>query len=90
MTRRHMNFEMQRIWSELKVTTLLVTHSVDEALFLADRAIVLTGRPGRIAREVTVPFARPRRVDVSRSKDFHDMFDDLVDALDPPTAGNEQ
>ena len=60
VTRRQMNVELQRIWSARQITTMLITHSVDEALFLADRVVVMSGRPGRILREVQVPFGRPR------------------------------
>ena len=60
VTRRQMNIELQRIWSRQRITTILVTHSVDEALFLADRVLVLSARPGRIIREVATPFDRPR------------------------------
>jgi len=77
-----MNVELQRIWSARRITTLLITHSVDEALFLADRVVVMSGRPGRILREVTVPFARPRDPTVMRTEDFHRLVDDLTAALD--------
>jgi NitT/TauT family transport system ATP-binding protein len=82
VTRRQMNVELQRIWSERQITTMLITHSVDEALFLADRVVVMSGRPGRIVREVTVPFARPRDPAVMRSEAFHRMVDDLTAALE--------
>ncbi|MBM3649498.1 MAG: ABC transporter ATP-binding protein [Alphaproteobacteria bacterium] len=82
VTRRQMNVELQRIWSARRITTLLITHSVDEALFLADRVVVMSGRPGRILREVTVPFARPRDPTVMRTEDFHRLVDDLTAALD--------
>ena len=59
VTRRQMNIELQRIWSRQKITTVLVTHSVDEALFLADRILVLSARPGRIVRERALPLAGP-------------------------------
>lgn len=86
VTRRQMNIELQRIWSQQQITTVLVTHSVDEALFLADRVLVLSARPGRIIREVEVPFERPRDPLVMRSEDFHALVDDLTEALHPTEA----
>ena len=82
VTRRQMNVELQRIWSARQITTMLITHSVDEALFLADRVVVMSGRPGRILREVKVPFARPRDPSVTRSEEFHHLVDDLTSALE--------
>jgi NitT/TauT family transport system ATP-binding protein len=88
VTRRQMNIELQRIWSRQKITTVLVTHSVDEALFLADRILVLSARPGRIVREVVVPFDRPRDPAIMRSEEFHKLVDDLTDALHPDETGD--
>jgi len=79
VTRRRMNIELQRIWQERKLTTLMVTHSVDEALFLADRVAVMSGRPGSIIKIVDVPFERPR----PRSEAFHQLADDLTALLEP-------
>ena len=84
VTRRQMNIELQRIWSEQRTTTLLVTHDVGEALFLSDRIVVLTGRPGRVLRVVDVPFARPRDPSIMRAELFHEMADELTEALAPP------
>jgi len=81
VTRRHLNGELQRIWQQNSITTVLVTHSVDEALYLADRIVVLSGRPGRILRVVDVPFDRPRTREMTRSAEFHHLCDDLTDAL---------
>ncbi|MGK9051069.1 ABC transporter ATP-binding protein [Xaviernesmea oryzae] len=84
VTRRQMNLELQRIWQEQHISTLLVTHSVDEALFLSDRVVVMSGRPGNILKEVSVPFGRPRDPEVMRSGEFHRLEDELTEALEQP------
>lgn len=82
VTRRRLNVELQDIWATDRVTTLLVTHSVDEAVFLADRVVVMTGRPGRI-RTIREPgFGRPRGPEVLRSAAFHELVDELTAELD--------
>jgi len=78
VTRRSMNIELQRIWLESKLTTILVTHSVDEAIFLADRVVVLSGRPGKIVETIHVPFARPRNAECMRTEEFHKLMDQLT------------
>jgi len=84
--RRQLNIELQRIWSENQISTLLVTHAVEEALFLADRVIVLSGRPGRVVRVLDVPFERPRKPEVMRAPLFHDLCDELNETLHQGTA----
>jgi NitT/TauT family transport system ATP-binding protein len=84
VTRRQMNIELQSIWQRTRTTTVLVTHAVDEAIFLADRVVVLSGRPGRVVRVATVPFARPREPAVMRSEAFHALADELTLALEAP------
>jgi NitT/TauT family transport system ATP-binding protein len=83
VTRRRLNIELQRIWTENRITTLLVTHAVEEALFLADRVLVMSGRPGRIIREIAVPFGRPRDTAVTRRPDFHHLLDEITLLLEP-------
>src|SRR3546814_6448540 len=55
-----MNVERMRIWSESKKATLLITHSVAEAVFLADRVLVMSGRPGTILEDIRIDLPRPR------------------------------
>jgi len=64
MTRERMNVELQRIQRETRKTVLLITHSIPEAVFLADRILVMTDRPGSIAAVYDVPLERPRSLDV--------------------------
>ncbi|MDE0171260.1 MAG: ABC transporter ATP-binding protein [bacterium] len=82
VTRRQMNLELQRIWSAQQHTTILVTHSVDEALFLADRVIVLTERPGQVKFVKQVEFERPRTRELATTAEFHAIADELTLALD--------
>ncbi|HUO33745.1 MAG TPA: ABC transporter ATP-binding protein [Candidatus Acidoferrum sp.] len=77
VTRRRLNIELERIWRDRPITTLLVTHSVEEALFLSDRTIVME-RPGAIAQVVQVPFLRPRTPDVLRLEEFHRLTDQIT------------
>ncbi len=70
ITRDTMNLELERMWLEHPSTCLLVTHSISEAVFLADRVVCLSARPGRVAGETVVPFPRPRTVDLQHSQEF--------------------
>ena len=70
MTREQMNLDLQRIWLEAGKTVILITHSIPEAVFLGDRVVVMTSRPGRVARLVEVPFPRPRSIDVMGEPEF--------------------
>ncbi len=73
MTRDQMNLELQRIWMETRKTIVLVTHSISEATFLADRIVLLSPRPGRIDTIVNVPMTRPRSLDVQATQEFQDI-----------------
>jgi NitT/TauT family transport system ATP-binding protein len=69
MTRESMGFELLRIWAANRTSILFVTHSVLEALFLADRVIVLSARPGRILDIVDVGLPRPRTLEMLNRPD---------------------
>jgi ABC-type nitrate/sulfonate/bicarbonate transport system ATPase subunit len=60
-TRMRMQDEVLRIWQARKTTMMLVTHDIDEALYMSDRIVIMTPRPGRIDRVIEVPLARPRQ-----------------------------
>jgi NitT/TauT family transport system ATP-binding protein len=62
ISRETMNFELQRIWMNQKTTVVLVTHSISEALFLSDRVVALTPRPGKVAGVIDNDLPRPRTV----------------------------
>ena len=63
LTRERMNMELQRIWQASRKTVVLITHSISESIFLADRVVVMSARPGRIMKELIVPIPRPRSFD---------------------------
>jgi NitT/TauT family transport system ATP-binding protein len=61
LTRRNLQDELLRIWAELKKTIIFVTHSIEEAIYLADRIVVMTYRPGTVKRDLMVGPAAPAR-----------------------------
>ncbi|MFT4048008.1 MAG: ABC transporter ATP-binding protein [Solimonas sp.] len=69
-TRLTMQELLLEIWSTIRTTVLFVTHDIDEALFLADRIVVMGPRPGRIIEEIALDFARPRHASLTASPEF--------------------
>jgi NitT/TauT family transport system ATP-binding protein len=80
-TRERLNVELMRIVGEFKATTLFVTHNILEAIFLADEVMVMTPRPGRLARIVHVPFERPRKPEITLTPEFNALVAEVRDIL---------
>jgi NitT/TauT family transport system ATP-binding protein len=91
MTRDDMNLELLRIWSQqdgARKTIFFVTHSIPEAVFLADRVVAMSPRPGRIARIFDVPLERPRRVAQRASAEFGSLNLEIHETLKVTTPGS--
>ncbi len=82
-TRVLLQEEVARISAETGKTVLFVTHSIEEAVFLGDRIVVMSARPGRIRAEYTVPLARPRTPEIRRLPEFVRLTQDLWESLKP-------
>jgi len=73
LTRDEMSFELMRIWNERPKTVLFVTHSIQEALLLSDRIVVMSARPGRVSEIIDVPLPRPRDEETLNHPLFHEL-----------------
>ena len=82
LTRERMNLELQRIVMETKSTVVFVTHDIPEAVFLADRVVHMTPRPGRIRQILPADFPKPRSVDLQTTPEFNDIVRALRHDLD--------
>ncbi len=79
--RRQMNVDLQRIWMETNSTALLITHGIDEAVFLADRVVIMHADPGRVVEIVEVSFPRPRQPELFSDPEFHALTDKIAKIL---------
>jgi NitT/TauT family transport system ATP-binding protein len=75
LTRQRLNFELQRIWGEAGTTAVLVTHSIPEAVLLADTVALMTPRPGTLQDIVPIPLPRPRTPETLTQPEFHALCD---------------
>jgi len=80
-TRELMQSELLRIWDQTRKTVLFITHQLDEAIYLSDRVLVMSGRPGRIIDDVPIPLERPRPLDIKRTPIFAELEQRLWDDL---------
>jgi NitT/TauT family transport system ATP-binding protein len=81
MTREDLSFELLRIWNQKRKTAVFVTHSITEAVMLADRVIVMTSRPGRVVLDVPITLPRPRTPDTEFTAKFTDLARTIKSAV---------
>jgi len=74
-TREVMQGELLRIWEQRRKTVLFVTHQIDEAVYLSDRVIVFSARPGRVRKDLKIDLPRPRPLSIKRSPEFLELVD---------------
>jgi NitT/TauT family transport system ATP-binding protein len=73
--------ELQQIWEKSRKTVLFVTHDIDEAIYLADRVIVFTARPGRIKADIRVELQRPRAIEIKKTRAYGEYRNQIWDLL---------
>jgi len=81
LTREEMGFELLRIWEDRPKTVMFITHSISEAVLLADRVLVMGERPGSIVENLTIDLPRPRNMETSNNKMMHDYVGHLRSLL---------
>lgn len=87
-TRIRMQQLLLDIWQDVQTTVLFVTHDIDEALFLADRVLIMSHRPGRIIEEIALSFPRPRDIDLITTAEFVDIKKHCMHALKKEIQGD--
>ncbi|MEM8859922.1 MAG: ABC transporter ATP-binding protein [Chloroflexota bacterium] len=80
-TRAYMQWELQRIWLNTQTTAIFVTHQINEAIYLSDRVIVMSARPGRIKAEIKVDLPRPRSLQIQQSTEFNQLEHEIWELL---------
>ncbi|HEY1289198.1 MAG TPA: ABC transporter ATP-binding protein [Burkholderiales bacterium] len=80
-TREAMQEELLRLWERTRKTIVFVTHDIDEAVYLGDRVVVLTARPGRIREEIRIDLPRPRGLEIKKSAQCHEYRNRIWDLI---------
>jgi NitT/TauT family transport system ATP-binding protein len=86
-TREVMQEELLRIWAQAKKTVLFITHQIDEAIYLSDRVVVFSGRPGKVKETIAVDMQRPRPLGVKRQPRFHAIEDRIWSLIEEDVKG---
>jgi NitT/TauT family transport system ATP-binding protein len=81
MTRERMNLELMQIWTRTRTTVVFVTHSIPEAVFLSTRVVVMSPRPGRIAKVVDIDLPQPRNVETREQERYFELVTEVREAL---------
>jgi NitT/TauT family transport system ATP-binding protein len=89
-TRETMQEEVTRLWERTKKTIVFVTHDIEEAVYLGDRVIVLSARPGRIKEEVKIDLARPRDLTIKKSMQCHEYRNHIWDLIRSESARSQR
>jgi len=80
-TREVMQEELTRVWERTRKTIVFVTHDIEEAVYLGDRVVVLSARPGRIRQEIRIDLARPRGLEIKKSMQCHEYRNTIWDLI---------
>jgi NitT/TauT family transport system ATP-binding protein len=89
-TREQMQSELTRIWETQRKTVLFITHQIEEAIYLADRVVVFSGRPGTVRASVAIDIERPRPIGVKRQARFHALEDRIWRLIEEEVKANTQ
>jgi NitT/TauT family transport system ATP-binding protein len=86
-TREVMQAELLRIWNQANKTVLFITHQIDEAIFLSDRVVVMSARPGKILADIPIDLPRPRDLEIKRTPRFIEYSDEIWGLISGQIAG---
>ncbi len=89
-TREIMQRELLKIWAQKRKTVLFITHQIDEAVYLGDRVLVFSSRPGKVAADIAIPFERPRPLSLKRSPEFLKIVDEIWTLIEQEVVASMQ
>lgn len=81
MTRERMNIALLNIWAKLRTTVIFITHSIQEAVYLSSRVVVMSARPGRIVKDIPIPLPQPRDPEIRDTEEFFHLMHEVRIAL---------